>query len=198
VAVLIDIVEAEPVDHPTIIQTLAQAFQDDPAVRWILPDAEQRRRRLPVMFAAILPGDIASGIALRSHGDEAATLWRAPGNAHTGRLEMLRQAAPMLRAFGTALGRALATADAIDAHQPKDNDFWYLHYAGVRPVFQGKGWGGHAIRAGLARAENEGKPVYLETATPANVGLYQRFGFIVVDEWDVPKGGPHFWSMLKR
>jgi ribosomal protein S18 acetylase RimI-like enzyme len=191
------IVEGTAADHQVLVTTLALAFQDDPAVSWIFPDAEQRRRRLPGMFDIILPGDLLAGLALRSPGDEVATLWRAPGKAHTGNIEMLRLAFPLIRTFGTAIGRALAIADAIDAHHPNGFDYWYLHYAAVRPEWQGKGWGGTAIRAGLARAEADGKPAYLETATQSNVGLYQRLGFAVTDEWDVPKGGPHFWSMLK-
>ncbi len=79
-----DIVEGQIADHPAIVQTLARAFQDDPAVSWILPDAEQRAKRLPKMFSIILPNDSANGIALRSTGDEVATLWlplakRIPG-----------------------------------------------------------------------------------------------------------------------
>ena len=29
-----------------------------------------------------------------------------------------------------------------------------------------------------------------------HVALYLKLGFKVVGEWDVPEGGPHFWSML--
>src|ERR1700730_276871 len=69
-------------------------------------------------------------------------------------------------------------------------------YAGVRPEHQGKGWGGAAIREGLTRARSGGLPVYLETAKESNVALYLKLGFKVVGEWDVPEGGPHFWSIL--
>jgi hypothetical protein len=63
-------------------------------------------------------------------------------------------------------------------------------------LHQGKGWGSAAIRQGLTRAGSEGLPVYLETAKESNVGLYRKLGFKLVGEWDVPTGGPHFWSML--
>lgn len=192
------IVEAGKADLPALIETLALAFQDDPAVSWIFPDAAQRAKRLPMMFGIIAPGDLDMGIAFQSPGHEATTLWRAPGKAETSKLEFVRQAIPLIRTFGTALGRALSIANAIDAHHPKGFDYWYLHYAGVRPAHQGKGWGGTAIRAGLARATAEGKPAYLETATPSNVGLYQSLGFETIGEWDMPRGGPHFWSMLWR
>ena len=141
--------------------------------------------------------DFANGVALTSPAYEVATLWRAPGRSHSGTLETLRAGLPLLIALGASIGRGLAVGNLIDAHHPKDFDFHYLHYAGVRPEYQGKGWGGAAIREGLARAEAEGKPVYLETATASNVGLYQSLGFTVREEWDVPKGGPHFWSMLR-
>jgi ribosomal protein S18 acetylase RimI-like enzyme len=127
---------------------------------------------------------------------EAATLWRKPGQAEIGKLEMLRQLFPLIGAFGSALGRAMRVGDAIDAHHPP-GPYWYLHIAGVDPSHQGKGLGSASIREGLARAREDGLPAFLETATPRNVSLYQSLGFEVIDEWHVPKGGPKFWSMLR-
>jgi predicted N-acetyltransferase YhbS len=66
----------------------------------------------------------------------------------------------------------------------------------VRPGAQGKGWGGLAIRAGIAEANRLGVDTCLETAKQSNVGIYQRLGFEVVDEWQVP-GGPRFWTMVR-
>ena len=56
--------------------------------------------------------------------------------------------------------------------------------------------GSAAIRAGLTRARSDNLPVYLETAREGNAALYVNLGFKVIGEWDVLKGGPHFWSML--
>jgi ribosomal protein S18 acetylase RimI-like enzyme len=189
---------SESNDRAALRDTLALAFQEDPAISWIFPDPVERARRLPLLFDVVIPGDLKAGTAFASPGGEAATLWRAPGKADTGRLEMLRLIFPLIRTFGSALGRAIQIADAIDKRHPKTFDFWYLHYAGVRPEHQGKGWGGAAIRAGIARAEADGVPAWLETATLSNVGLYQRLGFEVVEEWDIPNGGPHFWSMMRN
>ena len=106
-------------------------------------------------------------------------------------------AAGLPRRAGTGrLPRALAVSNAIGAHLPRDFPFLYLHYAGVAPKHQGRGLAGAAIRAGQARAAKQGLPVHLETATETNVGIYLRLGFAVTGEYDVPGGGPHFWSML--
>ena|ERR1700757_1419761 len=73
---------------------------------------------------------------------------------------------------------------------------WRWNRTGVRPEHQGKGWGSAAILQGLTRARSERLPVYLETAKRSNVALYRKLGFKLIGEWDVPKGGPHFWSMV--
>ena len=71
-----------------------------------------------------------------------------------------------------------------------------LRYAAVRPDAQGKGWGGRAIRAGIAEANRIGVDTCLETAEESNIAIYQRLGFAIVDEWQVP-GGPRFWTMIR-
>jgi hypothetical protein len=116
-------------DRAPVTQMLSRAFADDPAMSFIFPDPADRARRLPRLFALLFDSDRATGMRLVTAGGEAATLWRGPGRVHTGRLEMLRNAVPMLAAFGRALPRALALSDAIGAHMPS-GDFWYLHVAG--------------------------------------------------------------------
>lgn len=179
-----------------VVETLAQAFQTDPALSWILPDPDHRASALRSLFRTLVPADMRAGVALRSAGDEAAALWRAPGQAHSGTLEFLRTVLPLIATFGTALPRGLKVQGGIDAHRPKGG-FWYLHYVGVRTAHQGKGHGGRIIRAQTAVADAEGLPCWLETATPENVPLYERLGFVTRVEWDVPGGGPHFWGMMR-
>lgn len=190
-----DIVRAGRADQAALVETLAQAFQTDPALSWILPDADHRSRALRGLFRTLVPADMRAGLALRSGGDEAAALWRAPGQAHSGTLEFLRTVVPLVATFGTALRRGLRVQGSIDAHRPK-GQFWYLHYVGVRRDHQGKGHGGRIIRAQTAVADVAGLACWLETATPENVPLYERLGFVTQVEWDIP-GGPHFWGMTR-
>ena len=178
-----------------MIATLARAFADDPAMAWIMPDPQIRAARLPRLFALLVDDEFASGWALTSPQSEAVTLWRASEAVHGSIWDLLRGLPGFWSALGTNLPRGLAVSSAIDQHHPAGQAYDYLHFAGVDPAFQGRGWGGAAIRAGLARAAARGRPVYLETATPENIGLYVAMGFAVIEEWDVPRGGPHFWSM---
>ncbi|CUS45706.1 MAG: GNAT family N-acetyltransferase [Pseudomonadota bacterium] len=186
---------ADSGDRVAIGAMLARAFADDPATSFIFPDAEERAKRLPRLFALLFDED-ARGMRVMTQGGEAAALWRGPGQNHTSILDMLLQAWPMWRIFGGALGRALAVSNAIDAHFPA-GDYWYLHIAGCDPAAQGRGLGGAVIRSALDRVADSGLPAYLETATPRNLSFYRGLGFEVTAEWTVPKGGPLFWSMMR-
>ena len=179
------------------VGTLAAAFQEDPALSWIFPSPRARARRLPGLFRWLFADHIRHGMILASPGQEVVTLWRRPGKVqHHDPLtppELVR----VLSIFGPNILRAARIGQAIADHVPPGEDYLYLRYAGVRPDVQGKGWGGLAIRAGIAEANRRGVGACLETAKPGNVGLYENLGFRVVDTWDTPGGGPRFWTMVR-
>ncbi len=176
--------------------SLANAFADDPAMRFIFPDSARRAKRLPRFFRMIFDGDAAHGVRLATADGAAATFWRGPGHAHSTPAELLREVVPLLTTFGMALGRALSVSNAIDAHLPRF-PFWYLHIAGCDPAHQGRGLGKLVVQSGIDRFTGSGLPLYLETANERNIGFYQHLGFAVTEAWQVPGGGPQFWSMLR-
>lgn len=190
------ILPASSAQHQAVIDTLSNAFMTDPALSFIVPDEAARSRMLPKLFALLVPDDAKAGAVMRSGNDEAAALWRHPGMAKEAGGTSFTLMWNMLRIFGFSIARASTVADALAAHLP-DGRYHYLHFVGVRRAHQGKGWGGAIIREGLARADADNLPTWLETATPENVPLYQRLGFVTQVEWDIPKDGPHFWGMMR-
>jgi ribosomal protein S18 acetylase RimI-like enzyme len=85
----------------------------------------------------------------------------------------------------------------VERAHPTDRH-WYLVVAGVRPEAQRRGLGSRLMRNELEMADANGIPVYLETADPANVAFYQRFGFTVIDEALVlVPGGPTHVAMRR-
>ena len=191
------ILKATADQHQDVIATLSDAFMTDPALIYIVPDAAARAKALPKLFALLVADDSKAGSVIRSGNDEAAALWRNPGMAKDSGGAGLGLILNMIRVFGFALPRASTVADALAAHLPGGR-YHYLHFVGVRSVHQGKGWGGAIIREGLTRADADGLSTWLETATPENVPLYQRLGFVTQVEWDIPKDGPHFWGMMRQ
>ena len=190
-----DIIRLGPQHRAGAVTTLAEAFQDDPALSWLIPDPAARRARLPAFMGLVFDEHVRFGWMLGSADLAAVTLWRAPGAMHRHQPLWHPGALRYVPVFRSRLGHALRIDDAIRAHLPTAPDWFYLKYAGVRPRAQGKGLGGRVIRAGLAEAGALGVPTILETATLSNVGLYQNLGFDVRSEWTVPRGGPQFWTM---
>lgn len=77
--------------------------------------------------------------------------------------------------------------------------YWQLKTLGVSPRAQGRGAGGALIRHGLQTlVEPSGLPCVLDTAKPANVAYYERFGFEVVTEARIgDPGGLPMWLMRR-
>jgi len=53
-------------------------------------------------------------------------------------------------------------------------------------------------RPSLDRLDEQGLPGYLDTQNPNNVSLYQRFGFEVVHEDEIPGTSVRHWAMLRQ
>jgi GNAT superfamily N-acetyltransferase len=178
-------------------KALAAAFLQDPSMVHMLPDPVSRPARLERLIGWMVDDTLRrGGVILGTPGLEVVSLWKPPGTMHRHEPIWHPGAIRFLGIFGRYLGRALQVDEGIRSHLPRDSNWLYLRMLGVRPDLQGKGLGGLAVRAGLAEL-SAGAPAVLETATPANVGLYQRLGYEPLCEWDVKGGGPHFWTMTR-
>jgi ribosomal protein S18 acetylase RimI-like enzyme len=175
---------------------MADAFQDDPGLSYVVPEAKRRRAMLPRFFAVMIAQSFRGGEVLASPGGEAVSLYYPPGPVKDGALALLRDNLRLATQFGRALPRGLRVAAAMHAHHPDPQPYDYLRYVGVSKAAQGKGWGGAIVRAGIERAARQGRGVLLETATRSNVAIYTRLGFEIAEEWRVPGGGPEFWTMI--
>lgn len=185
---------ATAADRDALVTTLTAAFFDDPVFAWMWPDVAERRVHLPRLFALNFDLDLPVARILNSNDSQAVSFWRPPGQAAASTLAYLLRPLQTWRAFGLAIGRVTAVADAIKAHLPTERPFWHVHFVGVAPALQGKGWGGAMMRAGEGFAG--GADIYLETARPQNVQFYTALGYRTTGEWQIP-GGLTMWSMLK-
>ncbi len=104
-----------------------------------------------------------------------------PSVLATARLEVVR------------LMRFLNLMEQKHPHEPH----WYLAVLGVAPDRQGRGFGSHLMQPVLERCDANGDAAYLETDTERNVQLYERHGFKVTEEFDLPGGGPPVWLMWR-
>ena len=115
-------------------------------------------------------------------------------------MRKLRAAPALLRVAVAAPGsmRDFGRTGANTERVHPAESHWYLEVLGVRPETQRYGVGTQLVGLGLARAERQGLPCYLETARPRNVEFYRRFGFEVVnDALSLVPDGPTHWAMWR-
>jgi GNAT superfamily N-acetyltransferase len=176
-------------DISALSVTLGRAFFDDPVMCWMLPDVDQRRRRLHRLFAALTRYHHLSrgGVEVAPDGDGigGAALWDPPGQWEHTRAEELRAMPRLLLAFGTTLRRGLEADELMKKAHPEE-PHWYLAVIGSDPAVRGKGFGQVLMRSRLDRCDAEHAPAYLESSNPDNVPYYQRFGFEVTGEIKLP------------
>ena len=188
-----------PDDVDQVAGVLARSFEHDELFAWMYGRSALRalqrsfRSQLRVQY-------MPSGVVETVDDLSGTALWSAPGRgiAPTG-LQMLRMFPGHLHFIvrPDLAVRLLRGLSAMDSHHP-DEPHIHLAILGVDPTRQGSGVGSALVRAGLARADGAGLPVYLDTSAAKNVPYYLRFGFEVICEFDFPMGGPHAWGMLRR
>jgi ribosomal protein S18 acetylase RimI-like enzyme len=183
---------AQATDEDAVMAVLMLAFATDPPMRYIFAKpagyADGFRR-----FAAVT-GDpsLAAGAAYLADDGAAAALWLPPGVQGD-----LAAIGPLVQAFAPPerLPVLSKVGEAIRAFHP-DGPHWYLSMLGVDPMRQGRGLGSALLEAGLARCDADGAIAYLESSSPKNVPLYERYGFEVLAVIE-PDDFPPLMPMLR-
>jgi GNAT superfamily N-acetyltransferase len=183
---------------PALARTLARAFDDDPVTRHLIPPGTRRREERIAAFMALgAKTSMGDGTVWTTAESSGAAVWRRPGRWRVPAREAVRDAPSAVRALGRRLPVGIATLRAIESRHPTE-PHWYLGILGTEPAEQGKGIGGALMAPVLERCDGEGLPAYLETSKERNVLYYQRFGFRVTGELDLPMGGPRLWLMWRN
>ena len=168
----------ETADQARAIAALTMAFANDPAVRWLFPEARQYLRHFPDFAWAFAGRAFDHGTVDNLEDHSAAALWLPPNvvpdEAAVG--EVLQAGVSEAR-----LAEVFAVLEQMGAFHPTE-PHWYLPMIGVDPSEQGSGCGSALLRRGLARCDAAGLPAYLESTSLRNVPLYERFGFNAVGQ----------------
>ena len=189
----VPIVRATSERVPELASLLGRSFADDPMFLWPLGsnlDAE------PVEgFFRIFDERLASLGWLWEAGDGVGVAAWIPPGSDRAMMDLDRELRPaVVRGTDDGGTRYEGMWDWIAGHFPHE-PFWYLDHIAVDAWHRGRGVGAALITHGLAFADHDGVPAFLETARPENVGYYERRGFRTVSDADVPGGGPHIWFM---
>lgn len=159
---------------------LAAAFATDEHTVGLLPPGD-RPRRLTAMFTHSVSETLRAGghVWLAKDADDERLLgvavWQAPGESR-GPLSQVRSLMGHVGVYGARSLDAAVTYRTADAHRPSV-PHWHLALIGTDPAARGRGAASALIRHRLAVADARGHGTYLESSSPANVPIYERYGF---------------------
>jgi GNAT superfamily N-acetyltransferase len=102
------------------------------------------------------------------------------------------------RATGKYLDRFLAFNEELVSHYPAGRAFEHLMILAVDPDAQRHGLGSALLTARHARLDAEGIPAYLEAASLALTGFYQRHGYERLDKPIVLPDGRQMHPMWRE
>jgi ribosomal protein S18 acetylase RimI-like enzyme len=169
-----EITLATVADRGRIVGTLVAAFPDDPVLRYLFPDEGTYPEYAAAFFGHLFDKRVHKGTVWTVEDGAAVAIWEPPALEDETPDESLAAELP-----ADALARVRGYDEAVQAVLPS-TPFWYLGVLGTHPDHAGRRWGRAVMRAGLARATEDGLPAILETSNRANVEVYRRAGWEVV------------------
>jgi GNAT superfamily N-acetyltransferase len=184
-------------------EALARAFYDYPLLKYYYPDNLKREKIASCFFAsAVYMGIRSGGVYATSINMEGVAVWMLSDQYPKSMIENLRSI-PFSVTYGLfrhGIYKMKAVGDHIDSVKKRlaPPKHMFLQTIGVEPEHRGKGFAGKLINPMLVRLDEEKLPCYLETLDGKNVGLYENFGFRLLDESVVPGTELTSWAMLRE
>ena len=169
------------------------AFSSDPVARWTYPDPDQYLEYFPRFIKAFAGRSFENGTAFLAPDFAGAALWLKPG-VGPNEDELLGL---VWESTSSDVQKDLFPLFEQMAKFHPTYPHWYLPMIGVEPSRQGSGVGSALLQHSLATCDADGLPAYLESSSPKNIPLYERFGF---EQIGVIRSGdaPPMFPMLRK
>lgn len=180
---------------------LGRAFQDDPLMVYLVPQATRRTSVLPSFFRVVLRYCLRYGVVYSTQTLDAVACCLPPHQTSPSTWRLLRVAMsgaawlPGPFELRRSLRAAVCAEETHTSVAPVPH--WYLWTLGVEPEHHGRGIGSQLLQRVILQACAQGVPCYLETENPRNVPLYQRHGFRLLREVLIPTSTVHIYALLR-
>jgi GNAT superfamily N-acetyltransferase len=191
-----EVFTARPSQYREVSIALAKAFADDPVMAYIFPKAEDRVSRIAGIMRMGIRNYGAYGRVEYIGNISAAAVWQQPEAPKPTFFDQLVDAMEGIVKLRGSMIRA-ATVQQLLAKNRLQQPHWYLAILGTVPQWQGKSLGGRLLESQLRECDKYAIPAYLESSNMANVPFYQRHGFVVRKEIQLPEG-PIMRTMLRN
>lgn len=180
-------------DRSAVTATVAQAFADDQAWRYLL--GADYLAHAPHFAGALFDGRVDDGTVWLVADGSAVAMWDRPRTAQaTGPMRPDIWEDYAQRVGPAASARLAAYDDACSQVKPI-TPYWYLGVLATRPDRQRQGLASAVMAPALALADEAGVACCLETSSTKNRAYYDARGFTLATP--VPWSGPATWWLRR-
>jgi GNAT superfamily N-acetyltransferase len=188
--------------HKQACEVLARAFHNDPLWKYLVPDETRRAQALSLSMNILVRYSLLYGKIYTTPTLDGVACWLPPSETTPSFSRLVRigiRSVPFQLGW-TGFRRYLAIENYCgEVHKSiVPGTHWYLWGLGVMPSLQGLGIGGMLMQPVLALAEIDRLSCYLETMNEKNVSFYEKHGFKVVSDGEVPRHKLRIWAMLQE
>jgi ribosomal protein S18 acetylase RimI-like enzyme len=189
-------------DNDWASKVLEQAFYTDPLLNFIYGDTINEPGRLNSFFRATFCLAALYGVCLGTTEKDGVLMMLPPDQIKITIGKMYKSgmlAAPFKMGWASFSRSMRFMVFAEKEHKAATSfDHYYIMTVGVLPERQGMGVGKKLMTKALEMVDAHNMPCFLETQNQNNVPMYQKFGFEVVSDKEIPNGGLHNWGMLRQ
>ncbi len=184
-------------------KVLSRAFQNDPVLRWQIPDANKRLAKIHNFWELTLHIGIKySKVYGTSENLEGIAIWRPPENVNISYWKFVKHGGYKFPfKFGVDTAKKISFFQAVN-NSIRDiymkTPYWYLDVIGVDPKHQGKGFARMLLKPMLKRIDKENFPIWTETNLKRNVIFYEHFDFSILEEIIIPNTNIVNWFMIRE
>jgi ribosomal protein S18 acetylase RimI-like enzyme len=184
-------------------EMLSRAFFDDPKMLHLIPDLAAKKELSRYLFEFELQYGMNYGdVYTTSPAIEGVAVWLPSSKSEVTFWRGLRSGGMRLqKQLGkTVMDRVMSFSAAVDNLHKKHAPYphYYLFFIGVDPVYQKKRVASRLITPMLSWLDMQKLPCYLNTQNEKNIGLYEHFGFQVIEQPVLPDSGIVHTAMLRN
>jgi len=190
-------------DVGKVIETLMQAFFDDPIWCYFFPELKNRSRFLPKFYNyRVKNGLIDGNIFATSENIEGVVIVTQSEYKQFSWLRALKTGGlGLYLAAGSQTLNSLREMESLVVAKRNEcisEPYWYLGSLAVRPEYQGKGLASKLVRHILELCSSQNILCVLETEDEDLVQMYKHYGFDVVDSITLPIVNISHWIMARQ
>lgn len=187
--------ESHAADRAQISNAIGRAFLDDPIAIYLFPEERARRAGFGAFAQLAMDQFDGAGTTYVTDPVTGAAIWQAPSPPPLRPWRQIGLLVRLMRVAGRGTRRAIRLGETMEKHH-LHRPHWYLAILGTDPDHRGRGYGSALMQPILKRCDQEGSIAYLESSKESNIPFYQRHGFEVTGEIQIPDG-PKVWPMVR-